>query len=55
MRILDRAGSRAWTAELAESHLGDRRWPRSGRRRCWSPGPADELREIALFVVGRDF
>lgn len=53
MCILDRAGSRAWTAELAERHLNESLAALEGAGLV--PGPAGELREIALFVVGRDF
>ena len=53
MRILDRAGSRAWTEDLAKRNL--RLALEALDRGGLAPGPAGELREIAVFVVGRDF
>ena len=53
VRLLDEAGSRAWTLELAERYLTKALAALEGR--SLAPGAATDLREAALFIVGRDF
>ena len=51
--LLDDAGSRAWTLELAERYLTEALAALEGR--ALATGPAADLREAARFIVGRDF
>ena len=51
--LLDELGCRRWTIELADRHLGMALEALEAADLI--PGPAEELREIALFVTRRDF
>jgi len=51
--LLESAGSRAWTLELAARYLSDALAALEGS--ALGSGPARDLRDAALFIVGRDF
>ena len=53
LHILEASGGRAWSLQVAEQHLAQALDALEGVE--LAEGPAGELRDIALFVVGRDF
>jgi geranylgeranyl diphosphate synthase type I len=53
LEILDASGGRAWSLQVAEEHLALALAALDGAE--LAAGPAGELRDMALFVVGRDF
>jgi geranylgeranyl diphosphate synthase type I len=53
VRLLDAAGSREWALDLATRYLADALAQLDGPAFC--AGPAQDLREAALFIARRDF
>jgi geranylgeranyl diphosphate synthase type I len=53
VELLEAAGSRGWTQRFAERHL-ERALARLEGCRL-KPAAADDLRDVALFITGRDF
>ena len=53
LEILEASGGRAWSLQVAEQHLARALDALEGAE--LATGPAGELRDIASFVVGRDF